>query len=139
MTSTSIINLSGHIAAVAYSYFVLIPDRWSQQQKSSGAKEMLNLLYKCTSSYYRPIFPTYILNEDCSNQNYFSGSYKAYHSNNGWLRVITDSLTKRNKHSVWTTEKSKGNIYKGVRVKFSCVKYAGGFLYPICIIISNLS
>ena len=33
----------------------------------------------------------------------------------------------------------KDNVCKGIRVKFACGSSAGGFVYPICIQVSNLN
>ena len=40
---------------------------------------------------------------------------------------------------MWTNDDTKDTVCKGIRVKFACGRSAGGFLYPICILVSNLS
>jgi len=39
----------------------------------------------------------------------------------------------------FTLEIQKNDIDKGIRVKFACGGSAGGFVYPICVVVSNLT
>ena len=79
------------------------------------------------------------MNEDCSSQYYFSGTVKNDHANNGWARVKEDAIKTRNKDAIWTPDSRKDTVCKGIRVKFACGSSAGGFVYPICIQVSNLN
>ena len=75
MASTSVRNLASHIAVVAYSNFRPISEKWSAPKKlPKGSLLLLKLMKDITGSYFRPIFPAYLLNEDCSIHYYFSGT-----------------------------------------------------------------
>ena len=52
---------------------------------------------------------------------------------------MTQSLKCRDRDSLWTADETKDTVYKGLRVKFACGGSAGGFIYPICILVSGLS
>ena len=92
-----------------------------------------------TGCHFKPIKPAYLLNEDCSSQYYCSGTTKGDPRNNGWSRATTDSLKSRNKDSIWSADETRNTVCKGIKVKFACGGSAGGFIYPICILISNLN
>ena len=140
MASISVRNLASHIAAVAFVNFIPITEKWDAPKNlPAGAKKMLELLKMVTGSHFKPIFPAFLLNEDCSSQYYFSGSMKNDHSNNGWSHVTETSLERRSTDSMWISDKAQDNVCKGIRVKFACGGSAAGFLYPICILVSNLN
>ena len=92
-----------------------------------------------TGSYFKPISPVYLLNENCSSQYYFSGSSESDYMNNGWFKVTTESLLSRYKDTIWTSDDRSGNIRKIIRIKFSCGGSAAEFVYPIFIVATNLS
>ena len=79
------------------------------------------------------------MSEDWSIQYYFCGSVESDHGNNGWSRVEEKSSKSRDKNSLWSPDDSKNYICKGINVKFACGESAFGFMYPICLLISNLS
>ena len=65
MASTSVRNLSSHIAAVAYANFIPVSDKWNTPKGLSlGSHKMLQLLKQVTGSHFKPIHPAYLLNED---------------------------------------------------------------------------
>ena len=97
------------------------------------------MMKSVTGSHFKPVHPAYVLNEDCSSQYYCSGSVKDDHAHNGWSRVKEDSLCARSKDAIWSRDEKKDMVCKGIRVKFACGGSAGGFVYPICIVVSNLS
>ena len=99
----------------------------------------IKLLKDVTGAHFKPVEPAYLLNEDCSGQYYCSRTQSADKMNNGWSRMTTSSLTSRNKDSMWTSDDTKNTTCKGVRVNFACGGSSAGNLYPIVILISNLS
>ena len=140
MASTSVRNLASHIAAVAYANFMPVSEKWiGPKNLPKGCQEMLSLLTRVTGNHFKPIHPAFLLNEDCSSQYYFSGTTKNDSANNGWSRVDTDSLITRKKDAIWSPDESRNNVCKGIRIKFACGGSGGGFTYPICILVSNLS
>ena len=140
MASTSVRNLASHIAAVAYANFIPVTEKWTGPKNlPTGCQEMLLLLTRVTGNHFKPIHPAYLLNEDCSSQYYFCGTAKNDSANNGWSRVDTDSLIARKKDAIWSPDESKNIVCKGIRIKFACGGSGGGFMYPICILVSNLS
>ena len=94
---------------------------------------------KTTGSNFKPMNPSYLLNEDATSQYYFSGVSAKDKNSNGWSRVTTESLTNRNKDSIWTNSTDNDAPCKGIRIKFACGGSAGGFIYPLCILVSNIS
>ena len=92
-----------------------------------------------TGSHFKPIFPAYVLNEDCSSQYYFAGTTINDTKTNSWARVKTASLENRNKDSMWSNNDTTEGVCKGIRIKYACGGSAAGFIYPICIIVSGLS
>ena len=140
MASTSIRNLASHIAAVSYANFRPITEKWVYPKHLPvGCRKLLNLLNQVTGSFFKPINPSYLLNEDCSSQYYFSGTSTSDPHSNGWSRVTTESIVNRNKDSIWKNDPDGDKTCKGIRVKFACGGSAGGFIYPICIAVSGLS
>ena len=59
--------------------------------------------------------------------------------NNGWSRVTTESLVSKNKDAIWTSGDRSNNVYKEIRIKFACSGSVVGFVYPVAIVVSNLS
>ena len=49
-----------------------------------------------------------------------------------------ETIKSRGKDSVWTTGTDTNHSSNGIRVKFACGSSAGGFLYPICLLVSSL-
>ena len=97
------------------------------------------MIKRATGTHVKPILPAFLLNEDCTSQYYFSGTVKGDPKNNGWSRVTEDSLLSRGTDSVWNDAKIDNKMARSIRVKFACGGSGGGFLYPICILVSNLS
>ena len=140
MASTSVRNLASRVVAVSYANFLPVVEKWvTLKGLPRGCLKLIDMLLSVTGSHFKPILPAYLLNEDCSSQYYCSGSIKGDNVNNGWSRVSTDSLVARNKDSMWTPDESRDTVCKGIRIKFACGGSAGGFVYPICILVSNLS
>ena len=140
MASTSVRNLASHIAAVAYANFIPVVEKWNiPKGLPRGCIKLISMLKLVTGSHFRPIHPAFLLNEDCSSQYYCSGSIKNDSKNNGWSRVTTQSLKCRDRDSLWTADETKDTICKGLRVKFVCGGSAGGFIYPICILVSAMN
>ena len=136
MASTSVRNLASHLAAVSYSNFRPVPEKWCFPKKlPKGSSVLLDMMLNVTGAHFKPIFHAYILNEDCTSQYYFAGTS----SNYKWARVTKNTIQNRNKDSMWSNTDSIDGICKGIRVKYACGGSAAGFLYPICIIISGLS
>ena len=85
MASTFVLNLVIRTVAVAYATFVHVPEKWQgPKELTRGSKKMIELLKTVTGTHVKPVFPVYLLNEDCSSQYYFSGSIKSDSANNGW-------------------------------------------------------
>ena len=140
MASMSVCNLASHIAAVAYANFIPTVKKWDAPRGlPQGCKNLLNIMKRVTGSHFKPILPAFLLNEDSSSQYYFSDSARNDCANSGWSRVKDDSLKTRGKDSLWTTGNNDKHPSSGIRVKFACGGSAGGFLYPICVLVSNLS
>ena len=81
---------------------------------AAGLLYTINMIKKVTGSYFKPILPAFLLNEDCTSQYYCSGSLKGDHVNNGWSRVTEENWDLRGTDAI--------------RVKFACVCSGGGFL-----------
>ena len=140
MVQTSVRNLSSHIATVGYSNFCPIIEIWDYPKGiCKGNLVLLRKLKDTTGAHFQHITPAYLLNEDCSNQYYFSGSAKIDGLNNGWYRVTTESLVNGYTDSIWTNDTSKDVTCKGICIKFACGGSIAGFVYPVYIVISNLS
>ena len=97
------------------------------------------LIKSTTGAHHKPVNPAYLLNEDCSSQYYFAGTSRKDNINNAWARVTEESLINQNKYSMWCEDDDDSGICKGIRVKFLCGGSTAGFIYPICIIESQLS
>ena len=109
MASTSLRNLVSHLTAVSYSNCRPIDEKWPCPQNiSQGSCKLLGIKLRVTSAHFKPIFPAYILNEDCSSQYYFVSNSGKDSQNNIWARVITESLVNRNKDSIWSNINSTG-------------------------------
>ena len=68
MTSTSIRNLTSHLAAICYSNFRPVPEKWVGPKKLPiGCAQLLKMMKDITRAHFKPLFPAYILNEDCSS------------------------------------------------------------------------
>ena len=140
MASMSVRNLASHIAAVSFANFIPVAEKWSAPKGLPvGCTKLLEMLKMVTGSHFKPVFPAFLLNEDCSSQYFFSGTVRNDPANNGWARVKEESYHTRGKDAIWTPDTAKDNICKGIRVKFACGSSAGGYVYPICIQVSNLS
>ena len=140
MASTSIRNLISHIAAICYSNFRPVPEKWVGPKKLPiGCVQLLKMMKYVTGAHFKPLFSACILNKDCSSQYYVAGTLHDDHINNRWLRVTTNSLTNRNKDSMWSNNESNEGVCKGIPVKYACGGSAAVFIYPICIIVSGLS
>ena len=132
MASMSVRNLASHIAAVSFANFIPVAEKWSAPKAlPAGCTKLLEMLKMVTGSHFKPVFPAFLLNEDCSSQYFFSGTVRNDPANNGWARVKEESYHTRGKDAIWTPDTAKDNICKGIRVKFA--------VYPICIQVSNLS
>lgn len=117
-----------------------VPRKWVHPKSSHNISMVLLYIMKnITGSYFKPISPVYLLNENCSSQYYFSGSSESDYMNNGWFKVTTESLLSRYKDTIWTSDDRSGNIRKIIRIKFSCGGSAAEFVYPIFIVATNLS
>ena len=90
-------------------------------------------------SHFKPISLAYLLNDDCSSQYYFSGLSKNDYMNDEWSRVTTKSLASRNNDAIWTSDDQSDNICKDIRIKLACGGSAVGCVYPIVIVVSDLS
>ena len=55
------------------------------------------------------------------------------------MRVSEDSLDCQKTESVWTSSGRGSTIGKAIRVKFAFGASGDRFVYPICILVSNLS
>ena len=140
MASMSVRNLASHISAVSYANFIPSPEKWEGPPGlPRGCIKLLNVMRQATGAHFQPIMPHCLLNEDCTSQYYFTGSALNDASNNGWSRVSDDTLLARGKDSVWTNNENANTMFKAIRVKFACGGCGSGFIYPICILVSNLS
>ena len=92
-----------------------------------------------TGAHFKTIFPAYIFNEDCSLQYYYVDTDQNDNINNGWARVKTASLKSRNNDSMWSNNETPEGVYKGIYVKYACGGSPAGCIYPICIMVSDLS
>ena len=59
--------------------------------------------------------------------------------NNIWSRVTIELLVSRNKDDIWTLHDRYDNVCKGIMIKYSYGASSAGFLYPIVIVVTNLS
>ena len=80
-----------------------------------------------TGTHFKPIFPAFILNEDCSSQYYFAGITLNDTENNRWARVTIDTLLNRNKDSICSNNDTTEGVCKGIRVKYVCGGSAAAF------------
>ena len=117
MASTSICNLAIHIAAVCYANVRPIAEKWVYPKHLPiGCRKLLDLLKQVTGSFFKPINPAYLLNEDCNNQYYFSGVSTSDPHSNGWSHVTTDTIFNRSKDSIWKNNPNGDKTCKGTRV-----------------------
>ena len=140
MASTSIRNLLSHIAAISYSNFRPAVDKWEQPNHlTKGAKDYISIIEKVIGAHIKPIHPAYLLNEDCSSQYYYAGTATDSKKQSKLARATTQTLLDRNKSSIWRNADTEDRTCKGIRVKFACGGSAGGFVYPVVIVLSGLS
>lgn len=92
-----------------------------------------------TGAYFKPLFPAYVLNNNCSPQYYFSGTINGDHINNQWACLTTQLLTSINMDSMRSNNDNNEGVCEGIRVKYACGRSAVGFIYSIYIIASGLS
>ena len=138
--SMSVRNLASHIAAISYANFIPSETKWSGPKGlPRGCYDLIDIIKRVTGSHVKPILPAFLVNEDCTSQYYCSGSTKGDTGNNGWSRVTTESLESRDMDSIWSDDKTQNKMARSIRVKFACGGTGGGYLYPICILVSNLS
>ena len=100
---------------------------------------MLDILRKVNGTNFGPINTAFLANEDYSNQYYYAGAAPSTSKDESYSQVRSKSLDDRNKSSMWTKSTSNNEIGVGVRVKFSCGGSAGGYIYPIFILVPGLS
>ena len=69
MASTSGIKLTRHTGAMAYSNFRPVTEKWIHPKNLGKGSIVLMMTIKyITGAHFKPIFPAFILNEDCSSQ-----------------------------------------------------------------------
>ena len=104
-----------------------------------GCTLLLDMMRRVIGSHFKPVLQAYILNEDCSSQYYYACSVKSDHGTKSYARVKDTSLQSRGRDSVWKVKDDQVKACNGIRVEFACGGSGSGFIYPICIIVSNLS
>ena len=84
MAYTSVRNLVSHIVAIDYSNFVSAQEKWIIPKSFlKGCTKMIDIFKDLAGAHFKPVSPTYILNEYCSSQYYRSGHIKGNSTNNG--------------------------------------------------------
>ena len=140
MATTPVRSLASHIATVAHASFRSMKEAWTfTKGLPTGCRKLMKLIENTTGAHHKPVNPAYLLNEDYSSQYYFAGPSRKNNINNTWERITEESLFNRNKDFMWCEDNDDSGICKGIRVKFACGGSAAGFIYPIYIIVSQLS
>ena len=93
---------------------------------AAGLLYTINMIKKVTGSYFKPILPAFLLNEDC----YCSGSLKGDPVNNGWSIVTEESWDLRGTDAIWKDSKIDNKMARSIRVKFACGCSGGGLYTP---------